>query len=243
MRNQIVILAAGKGTRLGGQVPKVLVMLKNKPLILYLMHELHYRQLIKPVVVVGFGAEKVKAVLGNDAVYAHQAEHKGTAHAVMCAKKQIHAENILVLYGDMPFIKADSLRELMRVHHKKESVLSMFTTRVPNFDGVYKSMEHYGRIIRSYNKKISKIIEFKDATPKEREIKELNPGIYMFNTEWLWENIKLIKNKNAQKEYYLTDIVEIAIKQGINIQSLEIPPKQVIGINSREDLDLVETLI
>lgn len=243
MRNQIVILAAGRGTRLGGEIPKVLVMLKNKPLILHLLHELHYRQLIKPVVVVGFGADKVKGILGNDAVYAYQEEQKGTAHALMCAKKQIHAENILVLYGDMPFVKADSLRELMRLHHKKESVLSMFTTKVPNFEGLYKGMEHYGRVIRSFDGKIGKITEFKDASSHEREFKELNPGIYMFNTEWLWKSIKLVKNKNVQHEYYLTDLIEIAIKQGININSMPIPPKEVIGINSVEDLKLAEEIV
>jgi bifunctional UDP-N-acetylglucosamine pyrophosphorylase/glucosamine-1-phosphate N-acetyltransferase len=220
MRNQIVILAAGKGTRLGGRIPKVLVMLKNKPLILYLMHELHFRQLVKPVVVVGFGADKVKAVLGNDAVYAYQAEQKGTADALMAAKKQIHAENILVLYGDHPFIQADSLRELMRMHHKKESLISMFTTRVPNFEGFYKPLEHFGRVVRNYEKKIIKIIEYKDAAPKDREIRELN----------------------AQGEYYLTDIVEVAIKQKVEINSLEIPARQVIGINSAEDLRLAENM-
>ena len=243
MRNQIVILAAGKGTRLGGNAPKVLVMLKNKPLILYLMHELHYRQLIKPVVVVGFGADKVKGVLGNDAVYAYQEDQKGTAHAVMAAKKQIRAENILVLYGDMPFIKADSLRELMRLHHKKDAAVSMFTTRVPNFEGINKTLEHYGRVVRNFENNIIKIIEYKDASPKDRTIKELNPGIYMFKTKWLWENIKLIKNKNAQHEYYLTDIIEIAISQGLVINSLEISPKEVVGINSAEDLELAEKIL
>lgn len=243
MRNQIVILAAGKGTRLGGNAPKVLVSLKNKPLILYLMHELHFRQLIKPVVVVGFGADKVKGILGNDAVYVYQEEQKGTAHALMCAKKQIRAENVLVLYGDMPFIKADSLRELMRAHHKKESLLTMFTAKAPNFDGIYKTMEHYGRVIRSFDGKISKITEFKDASPHERDFKELNPGIYMFNTDWLWENIKLIKNKNAQHEYYLTDLIEIAIQKGVAINSLEIPSKEVVGINTLEDLKLAEQMV
>lgn len=243
MRNQIVILAAGKGTRLGGETPKVLTMLKNKPLILHLIHELHFRQLTKPVVVVGFGAEKVKGVLGSDAVYAYQEEQKGTAHALLAARKQIRAENVLVLYGDMPFIKADSLRELMRLHHKKESVLSMFTAKVPNFNGMYKSLEHYGRVIRNSEGRIIKSTEYKDATPKQRKIKELNPCIYMFNAKWLWENIKQIKNKNAQGEYYLTDLVEEAIKQGVNINSLEILPKEAVGINSREDLALAEEMV
>lgn len=243
MRNRILILAAGKGTRMGeGNLPKVLTLLKNKPLIVHLLQELEKHQLMKPVVVVGYMAEKVRAVLDGDCVFATQYEQKGTAHAVMAARNFIKAENVLVLYGDMPFIKGESLKELMRLHHKMESVISMFTTKVPNFAGIYKPLEHYGRVVRGFDSKIVKITEFKDASTKEKEIKELNPGIYMFRTDWLWKNIRLIKNKNVQGEYYLTDLIEIAIQQNIPIESLEISPREVIGVNSNEDLALAESL-
>ena len=244
MRNQIVILAAGKGTRMGGSVPKVLVMLKNKPLILYLLEQVDkINQLIKPVIVVGYKAESIKAVLGNDYFYAYQDKQLGTAHALLSAKNKIKAENILVLYGDHPFIKAPSLKSLMSLHHKKNSKLTMLTTTVKNFKGENKLFEHFGRIVRGSRKKISKIVEYKDASAGQKKIMELNPGIYMFNTNWLWEHIKNIQNKNAQGEHYLTDIVEVAISHGQQVESLAIDPKEVIGVNSREDLKFAESLI
>lgn len=244
MRNQIVILAAGKGTRMGGGMPKVLVMLKNKPLILYLLEEIEkINQLAKPVIVVGYMADKVKAVLGNDYIYATQHDQLGTAHALLSAKKKITGQNILVLYGDHPFIKAESLKKLMRLHHHKQGNISMFTTTVPNFNGSYKTLEHFGRIIKDSRKKISKIVEYKDASAGQRKIRELNPGIYMFNASWLWRNAEKIQNKNQQAEYYLTDIVEVAIAAGEPVNSLNIEPKEVIGINTREDLKRAELLI
>ncbi len=119
MRNQIVILAAGKGTRIGGSVPKVLVMLKNKPLILYLLEEIEkINQLAKPVIVVGHKFQEVRDVLGESYLYAIQQEQLGTADAVKAALPKVKAENILVLYGDMPFLKASSLKKLMQLHHK-----------------------------------------------------------------------------------------------------------------------------
>lgn len=245
MKNQIVILAAGKGTRMGNsKVPKVLVMLKNKPLILYLLHEIEkITQLAKPVVVVGYMAEKVKGVLGSHYLFAIQDKQLGTGHAVMAAKPKVKAENILVLYGDMPFIKAESLRELISKHLHSSAVISMMTTQVENYKGDFASLEHFGRILRDPLRNIIGVVEFKDANSAQKRIKEINPGIYMFNTKWLWENIKKIKNNNIQKEFYLTDIVQIAIQEGCVVQNLSIPPQQVLGVNSPEDLQRAEKLI
>ncbi len=241
MRSQIVILAAGKGTRMGGQLPKVLVMLKNKPLILYTLEEIEkINQLAKPVVVVGYGADKVKTVLGDGYSFVYQLEQLGTAHAVQMAKRMVKADNILVLYGDMPFIKANSLKELIKLHFKTHANISMLTATAPSFKGEYASLEHFGRIIRGDNHAISGIVEFKDASAHQRKIKEVNPGIYMFNTKWLWENLAKIKNHNAQKEYYLTDIVALAIKDKQKVHSVSIPAREVLGINSKEDLLLAE---
>lgn len=244
MRSQIVILAAGKGTRMGGNLPKVLVMLKNKPLILHLLDEVSkINQLIKPVVVVGYKSEAVKAVLGEDYLYAFQSEQLGTANALLSAKRKVKGENILVLYGDMPFIKAESLKKLIKLHFEKKAKISMFTTTVKNFNGIFKSLESYGRIIRSSNKKISKVVEVRDASLGQKKITELNPGIYMFNTKWLWENLEKVKNANVQKEFYLTDIVEVAMREGVEVKTIAIDPKEVIGVNSREDLVQAESLL
>jgi len=244
MRNQIVILAAGKGTRMGGNVPKVLVMLKNKPLILYLLGQVDkISQLIKPVIVVGYKAESVKAVLGSDYLYAHQEEQLGTAHALLAAKRKIKAENILVLNGDIPFIKSESLKALIQMHFRKGGNISITTAQPKNFKGVYKSLESFGRVIRDPRHNIAAIVEFKDASSHQKKIKEINAGVYMFNTKWLWGNLEKVKNKNSQKEYYLTDIIDIAIAGGEKVNSLPIDPQEALGVNSREDLKLAETLL
>jgi bifunctional UDP-N-acetylglucosamine pyrophosphorylase/glucosamine-1-phosphate N-acetyltransferase len=246
MRNQFVILAAGKGTRMNNaRLPKVLVMLKSRPLILYLLEEIEkVGQLIKPVVVVGYMRKQVEAVLGSGFLFAVQEQQLGTGHALLSAKKKVKAENIVVLYGDMPFIKADSLKALIAMHFKSGSKISMLTCQTENFKGIYASLEHYGRILREpINHDVIDIVEFKDASPAQRKIKEINPGIYMFNTKWLWGNLEKIKNSNAQKEYYLTDIVKIAIEQGEKIHSLMVEPNEVLGVNSMEDLAIAEKVL
>ncbi len=244
MRNQIVILAAGKGTRMGGDVPKVLVMLKNKPLILHLLDEVEkVHQLAKPIIVVGYMYNQVRQVLGDGYTYAIQDKQLGTAHALLAAKHKAVGENILALYGDAPFIKASSLKALISLHFKSGSKISMLTARVPNFAGVYKSLEHAGRIIRDTKHGIISIVEFKDASTHQKKIKEINPGIYIFNSKWLWKNLEKIQNKNSQKEYYLTDIISLGISQGEAVKSILIDPKEVLGVNSREDLALAERIL
>jgi bifunctional UDP-N-acetylglucosamine pyrophosphorylase / glucosamine-1-phosphate N-acetyltransferase len=245
MKNQIVILAAGKGTRMGnGDIPKVLVMLKNKPLILYVLHEIEkISQLAKPVIVVGYKAQVVQGVLGDNYIYAYQDKQLGTAHAVAAAKPKVKAENILVLYGDMPFIKAENLKQLIALHLHNKAKLSMLTTEVKSFSGLHGSLDHFGRILRDSSGNIASIVEFKDATDEQRKITEVNPGIYMFNTKWLWENINEIQNQNTQSEYYLTDIVAVAIAQREKIYSLSIPPDLVLGVNTLEQLELAAGLL
>ena len=244
MRNQIVILAAGKGKRMGINMPKVLVMAKNKPLILYLLEEVEkISQLAKPVIVVGYKHKQVMDVLGEDYTYAIQKEQLGTAHALLAAKPKVKSENVLVLYGDMPLIKAESLKELLALHFKSGSNVSMLTSEVADFNGQYKSLESFGRIIRKPDHSIVGVVEYKDATDEQKQIKEINPGIYVFKTKWLWENLKKIKNKNNQKEYYLTDIIHIAVSSGQPVKWLRVDPIEVLGVNSPDDLKYVKKLV
>jgi bifunctional UDP-N-acetylglucosamine pyrophosphorylase / glucosamine-1-phosphate N-acetyltransferase len=245
VKNQFVILAAGKGTRMGnGNVPKVLVMLKEKPIILYLISELEkINQLIKPVIVTGYMANKVEGVLGDNFLYAYQDKQLGTAHALMAARRKIRAENILVLYGDMPFVKADTLSRLVGIHLHSGNNISICTAQVENFKGKNENFESFGRVLRDpVSHLVAQIVEAKDANENQKKIKEVNAGIYMFNTKWLWENISKIQNQNAQKEFYLTDIVGLAICQNQIINSLLINPREAFGINSKEDLEIAEKM-
>lgn len=245
MKNQIVILAAGKGTRMGGSMPKVLVMLKNKPLILYLLEEVEkVSQLVKPVVVVGYKKNLVMDVLGGGYTYAVQEEQLGTANALLSAKRKVKADNILVLNGDHPFTKAESLKALIEIHFKAGAKISMLTTQVENFSGKNKPLEHYGRIVRDpVTHNIAAVIEYKDANEAQRKTKELNINIYMFNTKWLWENLQKVGNKNAQREFLITDIVNIAARAGEIVHSIMVEPQEAIGINSREDLEVAEKIL
>lgn len=245
MDYQIIILAAGKGTRMGDQpVPKVLVPLKSRPIISYILEEIKKLNLEqKPILVVGFMQDKVKSELGPDYLYVEQAEQLGTGHAVAVAKNSVIAKNIIVLYGDMPFLRAESLQHLMDAHGVTGDKLSMFTATVKNFEGPMESLKKYGRIIRAPNGDVLKITEYKDCTEEEKQIKEVNPGVYCFNSEWLFSNIGRLSKQNSQGEYYLTDMLEIAVTDGERVNSLPIHPQEVLGINSWEDHGQAENLI
>ncbi|MCC7356026.1 MAG: NTP transferase domain-containing protein [Candidatus Doudnabacteria bacterium] len=242
---QPVILAAGKGTRMGDHnVPKVLIPAHDKPIISYLLDELKtVPGLSKPVIVVGYKHADVVKALGNDYAYAFQRQQLGTGHAVMAAEKQVTAEHIIVLYGDVPFVKGASIKKLMRLHNEQSDSISMFTTHVPNYEGVYANFSHFGRIVRDKYENVKAIVEYKDATEEQRLITEINPGIYAFNTQWLWDNIHHIQKNNVQGEYYLTDMVALAIEQEKVVKTLPINYKEIIGINTPEQLKIAERII
>lgn len=248
MSRQIVILAAGKGTRMAGAttepMPKVLIPLHGKPVIKYLIDSISELELVsKPIIVVGYMHELVEQELGSEFLYALQTEQLGTGHAVLSARGSVTADNIIVLNGDMPFITKASLEKLIDVHESKQVKISMFTVVLPNFEGVYSHFESFGRIIRDSNGEIQKIQEFKDCTDEQKQITEVNTGEYMFNSEWLWPHLEKIDNHNAQGEIYLTDIVELAIQDGQKIESLSIAPEEMFGINTPEHLAHAHTLI
>lgn len=240
---QVVILAAGKGTRMKNDaLPKVLHELDKKTLI---EHVLSTAQAVssvhKPIVVVGYLKEMVMSQLSDDCLFAEQAEQLGTGHAVSCALEVATAPHIMVLLGDMPFIKESSLLAIAEEHVASDTVMSMFTTTVPHFTGQYSGFERFGRIIRNADNQVAGIREYKDATPEERDITEVNPSIYVFRTDWLKKSLRNLNNDNAQQEYYLTDLVALAMTSGEKITTAPIATAEVFGINSREDLEHART--
>lgn len=245
MDTQIVILAAGRGRRMGAkEVPKVLTPLKGKPVISYLLKEVtKLKDLPPPVIVVGYKSTAVKEALGKGYKYALQRDQMGTAHAVWSAAPAITAKNILVLNGDNPFTKASSLKKLMHLHDSQEAVISMITAFVPNFENKYANFLGLGKILRNEFGEIIKIQEYADASEEEKAIREVNSGTYLFNTEWLWNRIDQVDNKNAQGEYYLTDMIEIAINEGLKIRSLNVSPKEIFGINTLMHLEQAAKLV
>ncbi|MBI2355780.1 MAG: NTP transferase domain-containing protein [Candidatus Doudnabacteria bacterium] len=240
---QVVILAAGKGTRMGHpELPKVLVELNGRSLISHLLIEVDKLGLELPaVIVVGFKADLVKQHLGDKYLYIEQKEQLGTAHAVAVAKDYVTTDNVLVLYGDMPLIKVESLRRLIKYHLDTKSKFTMFTADVKSFEEPYHIFSNFARIIREKGY-IVKITELAHLTDAEKTITEVNPGIYIFNTQWLWKNIDSALN-NSHPEKYLTDLVATAVRQEVKINTLEIKPEEIFGINTLRDLQQAEQFV
>jgi len=243
MNTQLIILAAGKGTRMNSEKPKVLVDLRGKPLIKHLLDRVSgFFGDVKPVVVVGYKKEEVMAELGDGYIYATQDEQLGTGHAASCGLDKATAQNVVILYGDMPFISEATLQRLSKAHLDSGVKFSMLTATPDVFDGPFQSLYTFGRIIRNEAGDIQAIRELVDTTDTEKEMREVNPGIYLFNREWLKENISSV-SKNSHGEYYLTDMVAVAVSKGVAIQTVDVDSKEVLGVNTLEQLDEADKLI
>jgi bifunctional UDP-N-acetylglucosamine pyrophosphorylase / glucosamine-1-phosphate N-acetyltransferase len=239
----IVILAAGQGSRMKAEVPKVLVPIKGKPMLEYLV-----KSVIKsgidnnPIIVVSKDNNFVikHALRKYNCQYAIQNKQLGTGHALSCVKKLVDKKkgHLISFYGDHPFVSANTIKNLAAGH---EGAITIMTVKLPNFNGWYNGFYHWGRIARN-NGRVKAIMEFKDATEEIRKITEVNPGFYCFENKWLWKNINKLKNENAQKEFYITDLVKMAFEQDQVINSCEIEPEEAIGINTKEELDRAEKL-
>lgn len=242
MKTRIIILAAGKGRRMKSELPKVLNPIKGEPMINYLIKSVKWSGVDeKPIIVVSpLNKILIKKALRNfKCSLAVQKEQLGTGHAVSSGRRLAQgADRIIVLYGDHPFLKKETIRKMARPNN---SVIALATVKVRDFKAWRKNFSCWGRIIRKSGK-ITEIMEFKDATNKEKKIKELNPALYSFDAAWLWKNLNKLKNKNAQSEYYLTDLIKFAFKEGQKIDSFEVDSREAIGINSKEELEVAEGL-
>lgn len=243
---QIVILAGGQGKRMNASVPKVLVPFHGKPMIDYLLNAVGHSGLEnKPIVVVGYKKEDVINHVGSKALCVVQEEQLGTGHAVKITEEKIgdDIENVLVLYGDSPAVTGAMIANLANTHKESGKVLTMATVKLPNFIDWYQVFyKPFSRIVRSENGDIIKSVEFKDANDEEKEITEINPCYFCFNKKWLFEELKKLKNENAQGEYYLTDLVKVAASMG-SIASVAISPEEALGVNSVEELQKLEGIV
>jgi bifunctional UDP-N-acetylglucosamine pyrophosphorylase/glucosamine-1-phosphate N-acetyltransferase len=242
-----IILAGGKGTRMQIDLPKALVNLKGKPLLQHVLDTFRkVSSVVKPVIVVGHMADLVKEKIGSQYRYALQTEQLGTGHAVAITKNHINndTDTIFVSYTDQPFLKPNTIRKIVDLQSlDKNSVITMATSDVGHFNDWHKGFERFGRIKRDDNGQVVAIIEYKDADDAEKKITEINPAYFAFKTSWLWSNIDKLKNHNNQKEYYLTDLVALAIRDGFKINTYNIEPIEAIGANSKEELAILEYLM
>ncbi|TAN58507.1 hypothetical protein EPN15_00800 [Patescibacteria group bacterium] len=241
---QPIILAAGKGTRMKSETPKVLHRLGGKTFLHRVIGAIQEAdELSDPLIVVGEHENLIKEAIGNSHNYMRQDVQRGTAHAVKICEPHLKnkAGSIIVLYGDHPLITSESLDNIAQHHLAHRPAITFFSTIVPSFEGWYSAFSSFGRIERSVNS--IKIIEKKDATPIQLQITELNPGIYCFDANWLWEALSQIRPDNAAGEYYLTDLIALAVSHKKQIETLNLPPEEALGINTPEDLQVAEGLI
>jgi bifunctional UDP-N-acetylglucosamine pyrophosphorylase/glucosamine-1-phosphate N-acetyltransferase len=231
-----VVLAAGKGTRMKSKKPKVLAEILFQPMLGYVLETCRQAEVEKVCVVTGFEAEQVEAYLSTwehmPAETVLQAEQRGTGHAVMMAREFLQENigtDVLVLYGDTPYLSAEVIEAAYLQHKRQNNAVTVVTALLQDPTG-------YGRIIRDGDA-IAKIVEQRDATEKEQAVKEINSGVYWFNTAHLLEMLSLLQPNNAQGEYYLTDTIGLTIAAGKRVGGYCAENSDIIlGANSRKDL-------
>jgi len=229
-----VILAAGKGTRMKSDLVKVLHPILGRPMLSYTVDlSLHHIKAEKTIVVIGHQADQIEERFGDSRIeFVHQDEQLGTGHAVLQALPLLRGFTgiALILCGDVPLVKAETLRSFIDTFLENHSTIAVLTAVVKNPYG-------YGRIVRGEEGWLERIVEEKDASNEERLIREINTGIYCVRSAFLMEGLKEIGKENVQGEYYLTDLVEVARKRDLRCSAhMVADPVEVMGINTRVDL-------
>jgi bifunctional UDP-N-acetylglucosamine pyrophosphorylase/glucosamine-1-phosphate N-acetyltransferase len=236
-----IILAAGKGTRMKSDLVKVLHPLLGVPMVDYPIDlSLNGINSGKTFVVVGYQGERIRAHFTDDRLtFVDQGDPLGTGHAVLCAGKHVKGfkGTVLILYGDVPLLKADTLRRFIDFHESNDGAITVMTT-------VLEDPAGYGRIMRADEGRVQRIVEDRDASPDEVSIKEINTGIYCVESPFLFEALKRVGQDNVQGEYYLTDIVAIANGQKRKVYAFVAEDStEVVGINTRVDLAKADEIL
>jgi UDP-N-acetylglucosamine diphosphorylase/glucosamine-1-phosphate N-acetyltransferase len=235
-----LILAAGKGTRMKSDLVKVLHPVAGQPMLSYAVDLARLAGSEKIVAVIGHQSELVEEQYGNqNLIFVYQREQMGTGHAVLQARDAFFGYDgaILILCGDVPLLKPATIQALMETHVKKQAAITVLTTLLDDPFG-------YGRMVKDAGGGILKIVEHRDATEEEKKIREINTGIYCAESRFLFDAVVRIGNHNAQREYYFTDIFEIARCQGVKTASyVAVDPVEVMGINTPDDLERATRIV
>ena len=232
MKVTAVLLAAGQGTRMRSSLPKVLHPLCGRPMLWHVLEALKEAATEKPVVVVGHGAEEVTKYLGDTAQTVLQEPQLGTGHAAMQAESLLRDQTdyVIVTYADMPLLRGETFKRLVETQRLNPGPVSLLTV-------IAEDPRGFGRIVRKADGTVEAIVEEYVATPEQQQIKELNVGAYCFKADWFWDALHRIEKNPKKGEYYLTDIVEIAVKDNLPVQAvLHDDFIETIGINTRVHL-------
>jgi bifunctional UDP-N-acetylglucosamine pyrophosphorylase/glucosamine-1-phosphate N-acetyltransferase len=233
------ILAAGEGKRMKSETPKVLHKVCGKEMVNHVIDIMRKAGMEDVNVIVGKGAEKVKAGTANRNVsYSLQEVQLGTGHAVMSAKDFLNGKSgvVAIFTGDAPLIKEETVNKFLAFHEEGGFKASILTSVIEN-------PAHYGRVIRNTSDEVEKIVEAKDCNEEEYKVKEINAGMYCFDIESLLESLNKLNNNNAQGEYYLTDVIGILKSEGFKVGAMVTDFEETIGVNSRVELAEVEVIL
>lgn len=230
-----IILAAGKGTRMKSELAKVLHLINGRPMLAYSVDLASELGSEKIVAVIGHQASLIREAFSNHRlIFVEQHEQLGTGHAVLQAKDVFrdYRGTILILCGDVPLLKKSTVKTLYDRHLETKSAVTVMTI-------VLENPGNYGRVVTGNDGEVVKIVEQRDATEEEKKIREINTGIYCADCSFLFDAVSKIRNDNAQHEYYLTDIIEIARLSGLRAGSyIAADPVEVMGINTPQELEL-----
>lgn len=233
-----LILAAGKGTRMKSELPKVLHTCCGKPMVSHVIDAAREAGADRVVVIAGYKSELVHAELKDSVLYAEQTEQLGTGHAVMCAADQLgQGGETLILCGDTPLVTAETLKKLCEAHRAAGNGVTVLSAILEDPTG-------YGRIIRDKDGAFLKITEHKDCTEEELATKEINAGMYLFDTASLQASLGKLTNDNAQGEYYLTDTIAIIKEAGGRVDAMPVSnTNEILGVNTVEQLAEAEKIL
>ena len=239
----IVLLAAGQGTRMQSKKQKILHDVGGKPMVSHIFDASESVSYVRPVLVIGIGGDGVRNLIGERADYVLQSEQLGTGHATMMAQPilQGKTDQVIVTYGDMPLLKEETLRQLADQQAQSGAAIVMLTV-------LGEPESTFGRIVRAEDGGVLEILEHAQAKKRPNPekwlgIRELNVGVYCFDADWLWNNIEKIPVKQARNgpEYYLTDMVEIAVEQGKRVEAIITDdPDECLGAGTRREMVAVE---
>ncbi len=239
---QAIILAAGKGTRMAGDKPKVLYPVADQPMVKWVVQACRQAGVERCIIVIGYGGDQVRAALADEpaCAFVEQKEQLGTGHATRMAQPLFATDrpvDVFVLAGDGPLIREQTLQKLLEVHRAHHAAATLATAVLDNPTG-------YGRVIREADGSFKTIVEQKDATPQQLQIREVNPSYYCFRSDLLFAALGQVKNANKSGEYYLTDVPELLKRQGHATAVVEaVPPEDVLSINTPEQLAEVDRIL